>query len=515
VVTNYRADASPGHQYASVTSHRAKVEVVAEKEPEVFNLQKLTEEEALAHLGGLNGTRCTLTAKKEDGVVTVTAGQFTGSGANDPAGWGWTPFRFLHPNQDGVTEGDRIFITLRVGPNPLNPGWAGGSVGIRRGMSGNVNVRPFTMAAGLIEIDYKLTQEDIVAGLSIMWNAWGDMGNALSAGTHEFFITVENLVILSEDPPPIGAPLNVKLVYEEGDTPGTFITWKNTPGNYNGISVKLDLPSDFNMEAYTHVILKVKFYSDADRGTLITAGNNLGSGTFFEPWQGGTATKGYGNDALVDGVRDFPSYGSAGRLWAPNIGYTAGHADGQRIALSAMSKIPEGFRVERGDAGSTVRSIEILGVEFVNDKYVGPVGTKYTWETVRDDFAVADGTTLTVSDGGITATYNNANGWSGINLDLASIRAMGNPGDAIVITGTMVNIPGTWGPRFDIWHDGDHNNASVGNITSVTVESSKELITGKVHRLVTNGGTITTGTSNFTITGISIGGKSILEFNRD
>ncbi|MCL2697624.1 MAG: hypothetical protein FWE74_06045 [Oscillospiraceae bacterium] len=149
------------------------------------------------------------------------------------------------------------------------------------------------------------------------------------------------------------------------------------------------------------------------------------------------------------------------------------------------------------------------------DSYLNGGGSSdYTWA----DFLASDlveisqghiGTAATISSlaDGIVVSDRDEN-YRGFGLNVRGLAAL-KAGD-IVITGSITGGGGGWGPRFELYVDGDWEKAIEGNATSVTISaaSASSLATGTAHRICTNGDSLAT---SFKITSITVGGTSVLE----
>jgi len=131
-----------------------------------------------------------------DDRLIAFATNFYGAGANDPMSHGWTPLVILPPNAAGVSPGNVLHVAGRIGPSPLTPAFEGGNVGIRRGFAGNNIIHPFAIVPGAFDFSITLTQADISAGVSFQWNFWGTFGPAFTAGTHDFIISIDDLIVV-------------------------------------------------------------------------------------------------------------------------------------------------------------------------------------------------------------------------------------------------------------------------------------------------------------------------------
>jgi hypothetical protein len=162
---------------------------------------------------------------------------------------------------------------------------------------------------------------------------------------------------------PAAPPLTIDLSTAAENVGGTPKTSTATSGNYDGISFKLidQFPaSGYSIKNYNRVTIVTECYSD--EGTTPATGNSLYSVTLFRPWNGSSASGGYGGD----GDGSFPPYsgtGSEGRLQATTAGANSHGPSGLDINITTTTN-PEGIRFERNGSGSALRNIKIVSIKF-------------------------------------------------------------------------------------------------------------------------------------------------------
>jgi len=138
---------------------------------------------------------------------------------------------------------------------------------------------------------------------------------------------------------------------------------------------------------------------------------------------------------------------------------------------------------------------------------------KYTWDNILSNFFTsnigAHGTvTVAQSIAGISVS-DRANNNSGLGINVAALRDLNPSNSAIVITGYIIGGGGgSWGPRIDVWPDGDGGRELTGTATSLTIPAANTFGAGTAHRLVANGPSLAT---SFVITNITVGGQSIVD----
>jgi len=138
-------------------------------------------------------------------------------------------------------------------------------------------------------------------------------------------------------------------------------------------------------------------------------------------------------------------------------------------------------------------------------------GTTYTWQQILENFFEIGRdhgaeTTVVATVGGINVSGRIWN-HQGIGINIAALRALSETDKTIEITVEVIG-ESEWGPRIDIWLGGDHNTGIHDNSdTKVTIPAARDISAGTAHRLVVNG----SNTATFTITGIKVGGLSIVK----
>jgi len=144
--------------------------------------------------------------------------------------------------------------------------------------------------------------------------------------------------------PEPAAPLTID--FSKAAENGTIIQKDVSGSDYAGISFKLvDQLKDYTIANFDSVT-----FGDVDEETgereLLTTGNNLFTATLFTPWNGESASGGYGDDS--DG--SFPAYDSTGRLQGITAGVNA-HTPGltTKFDSTKVLALPEGIRFERND----------------------------------------------------------------------------------------------------------------------------------------------------------------------
>jgi len=170
------------------------------------------------------------------------------------------------------------------------------------------------------------------------------------------------------------APLVVDLVFKD-DGFGGVIDWIAAETGYAGLSAKLsDLKgltlADLTNRKYDRIEVGVVAYSDAAATTeLKTHPATIWTATLFQPWNGSSATGGYGNDASGD----FPGYGTPGRI--QGISNAANSFLG--TAAPNLAALPQGIRVERNGQLSTnpVKAMRLYSLRFIHTGYDNPVVT--------------------------------------------------------------------------------------------------------------------------------------------
>jgi len=159
----------------------------------VFDLQELTEAEALAHFAGRNaGGRTGLDTRDEDGDLVVYAYLeiVTGEGIHDSAGWNWSPLTIVRPGQSGLFAGDVLEMTVELSHT------GGGNFGMSH-LGNPVNWRPAFQSPDAYTLTFTLplTADDITNGLEIRFNLWGGLAVPLP---DDFTISITSLTITAD-----------------------------------------------------------------------------------------------------------------------------------------------------------------------------------------------------------------------------------------------------------------------------------------------------------------------------
>jgi hypothetical protein len=208
------------------------------------------------------------------------------------------------------------------------------------------------------------------SGITTLTSAWNGLNadattvrmfgfqNSGSAGT-AFVEIIE--IMFEAKPAPVapGAPINIVLTGE----PKLKTTSGDITKSYDGLSVKLNLPSSFNPRAYNKIDFVVIGYDDDACTTVSTTTGTLATATLFTPWAG------YDSG-------DFPAYGSAGRLQAIPVTTASGTGTGSSVTLALNGAVPEGFRVEvaskdpyPNDQEALIFGLEIVSIKFWHTDY--------------------------------------------------------------------------------------------------------------------------------------------------
>jgi hypothetical protein len=170
-----------------------------------FDMQDLSVANAQTRFDTPANVRRQVVAYDTTSQLIAFVTNFTGSGANDPNGNDWSPITVLPAGVAGLTEGDVLRVTGRIGFN-TGLSWEGGSSGLRRGFDGDNIVDPFSLAGPTFTINHPLSAADITNGLSLGWNAWGAFGPIMSNNDNwAMIISIDDMIIHS--------PLGEEILY--------------------------------------------------------------------------------------------------------------------------------------------------------------------------------------------------------------------------------------------------------------------------------------------------------------